>query len=220
MKAELDYLPSARLFDTDWSVLSDAELLTLLLSSRSEEADTLPTACRLLQEEGSLNRLKDLSYRDLRERGLQRASALALRAGIELSLRLRSPKFRPGTPFRSSREVFDHFRPRMQDLKKECFWNLLLDGKNRISRIVRVSEGSLTSSLVHPREVFRPAIREAAAALLFVHNHPSGDPSPSREDLQITRRLVETGKVVGISALDHVIIGARSYFSFADQGLL
>ncbi len=87
-------------------------------------------------------------------------------------------------------------------------------------RVVRVSEGSLTSSIVHPREVFRPAIQQAAARVLFVHNHPSGDPAPSQEDIQITRRLVQTGEIVGIRALDHVVIGAHKYFSFADQGLL
>ena len=93
-------------------------------------------------------------------------------------------------------------------------------GVNRILRVIRISEGSLTASLVHPREVFRPAIQEAAARILFVHNHPSGDPAPSQEDVEITRRLVQTGKIVGIQALDHVIIGAHTYFSFADQGLL
>ena len=97
---------------------------------------------------------------------------------------------------------------------------LLLDGKNRVIRVIRISEGSLTRSLVHPREVFRPAIREAAAGVLFVHNHPSGTPEPSQEDIQITRRLVETGKIVGIRVLDHVILGAYRYFSFADEGML
>jgi DNA repair protein RadC len=95
----------------------------------------------------------------------------------------------------------------------------LLDGKSRILRVVRVSEGPLTSSLVYPCEVYRPAIREAAAGVLFVHNHLSGDPAPSQEDIQITRRLIEAGKIVGIRALDHVTIGAHRYFSFVDQGL-
>ena len=87
-------------------------------------------------------------------------------------------------------------------------------------RVLRVSEGSLTRSLVHPREVFRPAIKEAAAGILFVHNHPSGEPEPSREDIQITQRLVEGGRLLGIRVLDHVIIGSCRYFSFADEGML
>ena len=84
----------------------------------------------------------------------------------------------------------------------------------------RVSEGSLTSSIVHPREVFRPAVLEAAAGVLFVHNHPSGEPSPSREDIEITRRLVESGKILGIRVLDHIIVGEYRYFSFTDNGML
>ena len=107
-----------------------------------------------------------------------------------------------------------------QDLKKECFWAVLLDGKNRILKLVRISEGTLTSSLVHPREVFRSAIEEATSGVLLVHNHPSGDPAPSDANKRITTRLVETGRVVGIRVLDHVIIAADSYFSFADQNLL
>jgi DNA repair protein RadC len=108
----------------------------------------------------------------------------------------------------------------MMHLRKECFWAVLLNGKNRFLKLVRVSEGSLTASLVHPREVFRPAILEAAAGLLCVHNHPSGDPAPSPEDLQITRRLVEVGRLIGIRVLDHVIVGENEYFSFADEGMI
>ena len=125
-----------------------------------------------------------------------------------------------GQSFCSSLDIFRHFQTVVEGLKKECFWNILLDGKNRMLRVVRISEGSLTSSLVHPREVYRPAIREAAAGVVFVHNHPSGDPTPSREDVEITERLVKSGQLVGIRALDHVIMGTDQYFSFADQGLL
>jgi len=130
------------------------------------------------------------------------------------------PVICPGESFRSSLQIFRYFSPRVQDLKKECFWNVLLDGKNRIQRVIRISEGSLTSSHVHPREVFRPAIREAAVGVLFVHNHPSGDPTPSQEDIQATRRLTKTGKVLGIRVLDHVVVGSFRYFSFADEGIL
>ena len=108
----------------------------------------------------------------------------------------------------------------MIHLRKECFWAVLLNGKNRFLKLARVSEGSLTASLVHPREVFRPAILAAAAGLLCVHNHPSGDPAPSPEDLQITRRLVEVGRLIGIRVLDHVIVGEKEYFSFADEGMI
>ena len=105
-------------------------------------------------------------------------------------------------------------------LEKEQFHIVMLDGKNRILREERISEGILTASLVHPREVFAPAIREAAAGLVLIHNHPSGDPEPSPEDREVTRRLVAVGELVGIRILDHVIVGDGRYVSFIERGLL
>jgi DNA repair protein RadC len=116
--------------------------------------------------------------------------------------------------------VFRHFHERLRDRKKEVFLTLLLDAKNRVLREIQVSEGSLNASIVHPREVFAPVIRESAAAVLFVHNHPSGDPTPSREDLELTGRLREAGTLMGVRVLDHIIIGNGRYMSFADQGLM
>jgi DNA repair protein RadC len=100
------------------------------------------------------------------------------------------------------------------------FLSALLDSKNRVFREVIVSEGTLTSSLVHPREVFRYAIKEAAAAVMFIHNHPSGDPNPSKDDILITKRLVETGKVIGINVLDHIVISDGQYLSLMEKGLM
>jgi DNA repair protein RadC len=97
---------------------------------------------------------------------------------------------------------------------------LLLDGKNRVVREVQVSEGSLNQSIVHPREVFNPAVRNSAAAIILVHNHPTGDPAPSREDMELTRRLKEAGDLMGIRLLDHIIIGDGSYVSLADKGMM
>jgi DNA repair protein RadC len=116
--------------------------------------------------------------------------------------------------------VFSHFHERLRDRKKEVFLTLLLDSKNRILREIQVSEGSLNTSIVHPREVFQPVIRESAAAVLFVHNHPSGDPAPSREDLELTSRLRDAGALMGVRVLDHIIIGSGRYVSLADRGLL
>ncbi|MFQ5737369.1 MAG: DNA repair protein RadC [Acidobacteriota bacterium] len=215
-----DYLPARRLFQSAWDELSDLELLALILGPGNSEAGAFHQAHNLLRMQGSAERLRQAGYRELRRCGLERKRAVALLATFTLITRIQSTSLLPGQTFRSSVEIFRHFQPRFEGLKKECFWNVLLDGKNRMLRLVRISEGSLTSSLAHPREVYRPAIQEAAAGVLFVHNHPSGDPQPSREDVQITRRLVEAGRIVGIRPLDHVIIGARSYFSFADQGML
>lgn len=200
--------------------MSDLELLILVAGPGSPARRALRDARRLLDLMGSTRNLEYATYRDLRSCGLSHKKSLAVLAALHLFRRIRQTALFPGQVFRCSMEIFRHFQPQVEGLKKECFWNVLLDGKNRILKVVRVSEGSLTSSVVHPREVFRLAIQEAAAGILFVHNHPSGDPAPSQEDIRITRRLVETGKIVGIRALDHVIIGACRYFSFADQGIL
>ncbi|MEE8348239.1 MAG: DNA repair protein RadC [Acidobacteriota bacterium] len=211
--------PTQRLFESGWKALTDVELVALLVGPGSSEAQALRDAQQLLEVVGSAAQLGGITWEELHRAGWGRKKAQAILAAIELQCRLQKNALSPGQPFSSSLEIFRHFQPLVDGLKKECFWCLLLDGKNRILRVVRISEGSLTSSLVHPREVYRPAIREAAAGVLFVHNHPSGDPAPSQEDIQITRRLVEVGKIVGIRALDHVIIGAHRYFSFVDQGV-
>jgi DNA repair protein RadC len=125
-----------------------------------------------------------------------------------------------GTRFRSGSDIFQHFHARLRDLKREQFWTVLLDGKNRVREEIMISEGSLTASLVHPREVFAPAIRRSAGAVVFVHNHPSGDPTPSVEDVEITRRLSAVAELVGIRVLDHVVVGDGAYVSFLERGLL
>lgn len=220
MAALPEYLPSRRLFEQDCGALSELELLALLLGPGMNERRAFQAAHKLLERLGSVRALRDATYGELRQAGLGRRRALAVLAAVELAPRMVQESFNNGRRFHSSAEIFQHFRFRLEHLKKECFWDLLMDGKNRIIKVVKISEGTLTSSLVHPREVFRPALREAAAGVLFVHNHPSGDPGPSQEDIQITRRLVETGRIIGIRVLDHVIIGAGRYFSFADEGLL
>jgi DNA repair protein RadC len=220
LRATQEDLPTSRLCLSDWDSLSDAEVLALLLGPGSSELASWSLGNRLLSHFRSLHGLSKATYAEVRSAGLSHRKAIALLAAFQLQRRLAPRILLPGRSFRSSVEIYEHFRPQFEDLKKECFWDVLLDGKNRIIKIIKVSEGSLTASLVHPREVFRPAIQEAAAAVLFVHNHPSGDPSPSQEDIQITRRLLETGRIIGIKPLDHVIIGGLRYFSFADQGLL
>ena len=214
------HFPSRRLFELDWNSLSDLELVALLIGPGTTERRALSDAQKLFDSVGSARRLQEVSYEELRRVGLSRKTGLSLLAALQLSRRVQKIPLFPGQSFRSSLEIFRHFQPLVHGLKRECFWSALLDSKNRILRVVRISEGTLVASLVHPREVFRPAIQEAAARVLFVHNHPSGDPAPSQEDVEITRRLVQTGKIVGIRALDHVIIGTQTYFSFADQGLL
>jgi DNA repair protein RadC len=151
--------------------------------------------------------------------GLTETQLGRVRAIVEL-VRLSAEPLARGTAFRGSADIFRAFHPRMRDLKLEQFWTVLLDGKHRVIREVMVSQGTLNSSPVHPREVFSPAMRHSAAAVVFIHNHPSGDPTPSADDLAITSRLCEVGRMVGISVVDHVVIGDGAFTSFADRGLL
>src|SRR5262249_16390116 len=150
--------------------------------------------------------------------GPSRRRAVVVAAALEMGRRATATPLRAGGAVKDAEAVHAHFRGRLPQLDREVFYVLLLDGKNRVQGEVRVSEGSLTAALVHPREVFAPAIREAAAALILVHNHPSGDPTPSAEDRAITERLRQVGELVGIRVLDHVVIGKGRYASMADEG--
>jgi DNA repair protein RadC len=147
---------------------------------------------------------------------LRPREAARVRAALELGRRATAVPLSPGAPVRDAAAVFDHFRGRLPQLDREVFYVLLLDGKNRVRGEVRISEGSLTAALVHPREVFAPAIRDAAAALILVHNHPSGDPTPSAEDVAITTRLRQVGELVGIRVLDHVVVGRGRWTSMSE----
>jgi len=140
-------------------------------------------------------------------------------AVLELGRRAAEERLQVGKPFSSSHNIFAHFGPRMRDLRVEQFHAVYLDTKCRFMSDHLISQGTLASSPVHPREVFGPAIRMAAAAIVLVHNHPSGDPNPSEDDKNITRRLVEVGELIGIRIVDHLIVG-DGYVSMADRGLL
>jgi DNA repair protein RadC len=152
--------------------------------------------------------------------GVGEAKAAQLKAAIELGKRALAGPLTKGTKIASSRDLFTHYHPTLRDLRHEVFKVILLDAKHAIMRDATVSEGSLTLSIVHPREVFTFAVKESAAAVIFLHNHPSGDPTPSQEDRVLTARLVSAGEVLGIRVLDHLVIGDGRYVSFADQGWL
>jgi DNA repair protein RadC len=152
-----------------------------------------------------------------RELGLSRRGALRLAAAFALGRKVERAVRDPRACLRSPALVHELMAPELRGLERETFHALLLDGKHRLQRRHRVSEGTLTSSLVHPREVFGPALREGAAALIVVHNHPSGDPEPSAEDVSVTRRLIEVGQIVGVPLLDHVVVGAEGYVSIRER---
>jgi DNA repair protein RadC len=146
------------------------------------------------------------------------ARSASIVAALELGRRLAMRRLRAGDAVLSAADVHRHFHPRLRDTPHERFVVVLLDGRHRWLRDVVVSQGTLTASLVHPREVFRPALREASAAVILVHNHPSGDPTPSREDVEITARLVRAGELLGVHVLDHVIVAERGFVSLREAG--
>ncbi len=176
---------------------------------------------RLLRRFGSAAALTGASHQELLRSGkVSERQALVLRACLELGRSICSAPLRPGERFSNSRDLFNRYRARYFGEGREHFVALHLNAKNQLIREVLVSIGSLSSSVVHPREVFSAAVRDGTAGLIVVHNHPSGDPSPSREDRDCTRRLCRSGRILGIRLLDHIIIGREDYFSFADSGQL
>lgn len=218
-----DERPREKLLARGADHLTDAELLALIIRTgdSSSKNSAVDLARGLLRRFGSLRQLAAATITELCERpGIGPAKAAEIQALFQIARRFSDQRLQPGQTYRSSTDAFYHFHERLCDYRKEVFLALLLDTKNRLIREVQISEGSLNASIVHPREVFAPALKESAAAVLFVHNHPSGDPTPSREDIEITRRLKSAGELLGIRVLDHIIIGNGAYISLADRGEL
>lgn len=190
---------------------SDVELISNLIGG---QAAKLPMSLSLADLSGRT--ASELT----KEFQLTIKAATVLVSAVELGRRSSLTTIRRGAAFRGSADVFNHFHLRLRDLKVEQFHVILVDGKHRLIREVLVSQGTLTSSPVHPREVFAAAVRNHAAGIVLVHNHPSGDPSPSVDDIEITKRLQTAGEMIGIRIIDHVIVGDGSFASFADKGLL
>jgi DNA repair protein RadC len=213
--------PRERFLAKGAEALSDAECLAILLGTGVAGRTALDQARALLAAFGSL---AEVAVREVQELagpgGLGVAKAVRIGAAAELARRVRA---RPGAGrvrLSSPEEVAGYYGPALEAKRKEVFHVALLDSQNGLLRDVRVSEGSLSASIVHPREVFRAAILEACAHLILVHNHPSGDPTPSREDVQLTRQLAEGGRLLGLRVHDHVIIGHGRHVSLAQRGTL
>lgn len=214
--------PRERLVSLGAFALSSAELLAVLLGSGTAAGSSLQVAQLLLAHAGgSLRRMAMQPVAALTAaRGVGIARAVTVHAALELGRRLASEARDDGAPVRSPRDVARLFAPRLEDLPVEEFHVAVLDAQHRLERDVTITRGILTSSLVHPREVFREAIAERAAAVILVHNHPSGDPTPSADDRIVTEQLVAAGKLLDIPVHDHIIIGRGRYTSFAEAGLL
>ncbi len=212
--------PRERLGRFGAHALSDADLLALLLGTGGPGRSACELAEQLLAQ-GGLRELARATPTELRRRpGIGVAKSASVLAAVELGRRLAARRLREGDPIRGPEDLFRHFHASLRDAPHERFLVVLLDGRHRVLREVLTSQGTLTASLVHPREVFRPALREGAAALVVVHNHPSGDPSPSVEDREVTRRLVRAGALLGVPLLDHVVVAERGYCSLREEGIV
>jgi DNA repair protein RadC len=178
-------------------------------------------AKRLLVEHKNLRELAGMSVADLKKfKGIGAARAVGLVSAFELGRRLHTREDEQLPIVRSPQDIAARYIPKLRDLKKEVFLVLLLNSANGIIKEVKISEGSLNASVVHPREVFKAAIDELAAGVILVHNHPSGNRTPSSEDIALTKQILEAGKVVGIPVHDHIVIAGGSYTSFAEENLL
>ena len=211
--------PREKLLSRGAAVLSDAELLAILLRTGGRGASAVDHGRAIIEEFGDFRQLATAGVGDLcKVKGVGPTKAAQILAALEIAKRYGECEFKPGAAFRGSGDVYAHFRERLATERREHFYAVLLDNKHRKIKEVTVSQGSLTASIVHPRDVFAPVVREVAAAVIFVHNHPSGDPTPSKEDIEITRRLREVGELMGVRVLDHVVIGKGRYVSFVDDG--
>jgi DNA repair protein RadC len=213
--------PRERLLRHGGAALSEAQLLAILLRTGGGGRGVLDLAIALLDKFKGLKNIDNASLSELLSiKGIGSAKIAQIKAAFELGRRLMAECGNEMPVFSSSVSVYSSFAPMFKNMKKELFLCLLLDAKNRLIKDVRISEGTLTNSLIHPREAFKEAIRESAAAVIFIHNHPSGDPAPSRDDIAVTERLKNTGDIVGISVIDHIIIGDGSYVSLKEKGVL
>ncbi len=214
--------PRERLTSHGASRLSTIELLAILLGSGTRSHSALSLAQEaLVATGGSLRRIASEPVSTLtRVAGIGRARAAVVHAALELGRRMLSETRQEGLLVRGAPDVFALYGPRLEDLPVEEFHVAVLDAQQRFHRDILVTRGLLNSSLVHPREVFREAIAERAASLVLVHNHPSGDPTPSRDDKSITQGLIEAGDILGVPIRDHVVVGRGRYVSFVESGLM
>tara|TARA_Y100000034_G_scaffold136241_1_gene211741 strand:+ start:98 stop:760 length:663 start_codon:yes stop_codon:yes gene_type:complete len=211
-----DNRPRERLQKNGVHVLSDAELLAVIFKTGNKQENAIVMSDRLITRYG-IDKLNDLSLKELQEiRGIGPAKAMQIKALFEFNKRHNLSKVMD-LPIKTAKDVFLYASEKISDNKKEHFMILHLDSKNRVIKDEIISIGILNASIIHPREVFKSAIKESANSIILVHNHPSGDSEPSIEDKEITERLMEAGELLDIKVLDHVIIGKDNFHSFKEN---
>jgi len=208
--------PRERFLEKGPEALSDAELFAILLRTGTIGENVIDMSNRLINEYG-LDKLFDCSLKELQEiNGIGPSKAMQILTIAEIQKRISQSK-KPVKKISCAEDVFKLFQDRLKDKNEEHFYVLMLNNQNNIIAEQEVSKGILDASIIHPREVFKPAIKNSASKIILVHNHPSGDPEPSGEDLDITEKLTEAGNQIGIKILDHVIIGKEKYYSNKEE---
>jgi DNA repair protein RadC len=216
-----DDQPRERLLIEGVSSLSNTELLAVLLRTGTKEESVLALAGRILHHFDGLRMLKDATVEELTNiNGIGIAKAAQLIAAFELGHRMVRIEYKERYSIRSPEDCANYMMEEMRFLQQEHFVCLYLNTKNQVMHRQTVFIGSLNASIVHPREVFREAFRRSAASIICLHNHPSGDPAPSREDIEVTKRLAECGKIMGVDLLDHIIIGEHRFVSLKEKGYI
>lgn len=216
-----DTRPRERLLKEGAAVLSEIELLAILLSTGSHKTNALDLSAQILSRYKDLRLLVDATVEELSEfKGIGLAKASKVKAAFELAKRLSAFSGSGQHQIKSPADAAGLVMERLRFKDREHFLSLLLNTKNRVITIDEVSVGTLNSSSVHPRELFRGAIKRSAASVILVHNHPSGDTTPSKDDLEVTRRLCDVGRIIGIDVLDHIIIGDNNFVSIKSEGLM
>jgi len=213
--------PRERLFKLGSEALSAQEVLALILGRGIKDESVMVTSQKLLSRFGNLKGVANASLEELTQtRGIGPAKAAQIKAALELSKRLEADVGeKPKPMLKSPEDVVAVVKSQLKGKKKEHFLVLCLDTRNRLINCRQVSIGSLDTSIVHPREVFKEAVSSSSASVIFVHNHPSGDPEPSKEDVELTKRLAKAGEIIGIDVLDHIIICDKNYLSLKAKDL-
>lgn len=213
--------PRERLQRLGVEALSAQEILAVILGRGISGESVMVTSQRLLSQFGGLKGISSASLEELSQiRGIGIAKAAQIKAAVELANRVDGySETATKSVIKTPEDVAALVKGRLKEKKKEYFLAVLLDTRNQLIKTAEISIGSLDSSIVHPREVFKEAISASAAAVIFVHNHPSGDTEASEDDIRLTKRLAEAGDIVGIDVLDHVIIGGKAFYSLKREGL-
>lgn len=216
-----DERPRERFIQNGPESLSNHELVALMLRTGTKDESVLQLANRLLTHFEGLRLLKDATLNEITSiKGIGMAKAVHLLASVELGRRISNLNYDDRYVIRSPEDGAKYMMNDMRFLTQEHFVALYLNTKNQVLHKQTIFIGSLNASIVHPREVFKQAIRRSAASVICLHNHPSGDPSPSQEDIEVTKRLAECGKIIGIELLDHLIIGENKFVSLKEKGYL